>query len=57
MEALGKDLLKLVRDDMSEFSLLYSREKPDVRLAELGDDAVAIGAAVASGDASEVPHD
>ena len=57
MEALGKDLLKLVRDDMSEFSLLYSREKPDVRLAELGDDAVAIGAAVASDDASEVPHD
>ncbi len=56
MEALGKDLLKLVRDDMREFSLLYSREKPDVRLAELGDDAVAIGAAVASDEASEVSH-
>jgi len=56
MEALGKDLLKLIRDGMSEFSLLYSTQKPDLRLAELGDDAVAIGAAVASGNPDEVSY-
>ena len=54
MEALGKNLLKTVRNDMSEFSLLYQDKKPDLRLAALGDDAVAIGAAVASGSAKGV---
>lgn len=49
MEALGKDLLPLVREGMEEFSMSYRERKPDLRLAALGDDAVAIGAAVASG--------
>jgi glucokinase len=48
MEALGKDLLPLVRDGMKSNSLCYRERKPDLRLAALGDDAVAIGAAVAS---------
>ena len=48
MEALGKDLLPVVRDGMESFSMSYRDRKPDLRLAALGDDAVAIGAAVAS---------
>jgi glucokinase len=48
MEAMGDDLLPLVRRGMEEFSMSYRERKPDLRLAALGDDAVAIGAAVAS---------
>lgn len=48
MEAMGRDLLPLVRKGMEEFSMSYRERKPDLRLAALGDDAVAIGAAVAS---------
>ncbi|MBA3697449.1 MAG: ROK family protein [Planctomycetes bacterium] len=48
MEAMGDELLPLVRDGMTEFSMCYRERKPDLRLAALGDDAVAIGAAVAS---------
>lgn len=48
MEALGKELLPLVREGMGAYSMAYRTLKPDLRLAELGDDAVAIGAAVAS---------
>jgi hypothetical protein len=51
---LGKDLIKFVRNDMSKYSLLYRNLKPDIRLAALGDDAVAIGGAVASGEATSV---
>jgi glucokinase len=56
MEALGKDLVKLVRENMSEFSLLYGTKKPDFRLAKLGDDAGAIGAAIAGGQPEEVSY-
>jgi glucokinase len=48
MEAMGRELLPLVRSGMEEFSMSYRERKPDLRLADLGDDAVAIGAAVAS---------
>ena len=48
VEAMGHDLLPLVRKGMEEFSMSYRERKPDLRLAALGDDAVAIGAAVAS---------
>jgi glucokinase len=51
MEALGKELLPLVREHMKSYSMAYRTLKPDIRLAELGDDAVAIGAAVASASA------
>lgn len=50
VEAMGNVFLPIVREHIQEYSLLYSRRKPDVRLAALGDDAVAIGAAVASQD-------
>jgi glucokinase len=50
MEAMGKDLLPMVREGMTEFSMSYRERKPDLRLAALGDDAVAIGAAVASAE-------
>lgn len=48
MEALPRQALPLVRKSLIEHSLLYRRRKPDLRLAELGDEAGAIGAAVAS---------
>jgi glucokinase len=48
MEAMGRDLLPMVRAGMEEFSMAYRTLTPDLRLAALGDDAVAIGAAVAS---------
>jgi glucokinase len=48
MEAMGDELLPLVRDGLSEFSMSYRERSADLRLAALGDDAVAIGAAVAS---------
>jgi glucokinase len=47
VEALGKEMRKQVLDHFSTYSLLYHKKKPDIRLAALGDDAVAIGAAVA----------
>ena len=48
MEAMGRELLPLVRHGMAEFSMAYRDRTADLRLAALGDDAVAIGAAVAS---------
>jgi glucokinase len=48
MEALGRALLPEIRAHLVHYSLLYQRRRPDVRLAKLGDEAVAIGAAVAS---------
>ncbi len=48
MEAMGGTLLPMVRSGMSEFSMAYRDRVADLRLAALGDDAVAIGAAVAS---------
>jgi glucokinase len=48
MEAMGSQLLPLVRSGMAEFSMAYRERTADLRLAALGDDAVAIGAAVAS---------
>jgi len=47
MEALGKELLPVVRDGMRD-NVFYHDRKPDVRLAKLGDFAVAVGAAVHS---------
>lgn len=48
MEAMHRQILPLVRKSLIDHSMLYRRRKPDLRLAELGDDAGAIGAAVAS---------
>jgi hypothetical protein len=48
MEALGGELLSVVRGFLPDYSALFQRRKPTVRLAALGDDAVAMGAAVAS---------
>ena len=48
MEAMGRDLLPLVKKGMKEFSMSYRERAVDLRLAALGDDAVAIGAAVAA---------
>lgn len=50
-EALGKPLLTRLVSLMTETSVLYSRQKPRLVMAKLGDDAVAVGAAVAAGRA------
>lgn len=52
-ETLGKPLLKQVAEHMTGISVLYRRVKPNLVLAGLGDDAVAIGAAVLAGRAAE----
>lgn len=52
MEALHRQMLPVVRQSLIDHSLLYRQRKPDLRLAALGDDAGAIGAAVASTGAS-----
>lgn len=49
-EALGAPFLARVRAAMADGSALYARNPPDLRPAQLGDDAVAVGAAVAAGD-------
>lgn len=49
MEALGKQMVGDVRDGLAAACPFFRRDTPRVRLAELGDHAVAIGAAVASG--------
>ncbi len=49
MQALGRDLVPLVRRQLKGSCALYRRVAPDLRLAKLGDDAVAIGAAVLAG--------
>jgi len=51
-EALGKPLLPRVAARMAEISVLYRRNKPKLVMAALGDDAVAVGAAVAAGQAA-----
>ena len=49
-EALGAAFAEQVGNHLAGSSVLYTRNKPDIRLAVLGDDAVAIGAAVAAGE-------
>jgi glucokinase len=49
MEALGKIMLPLIHEQLHDYSLLYRDKRADIRLAGLGDDAVAVGAAVLSG--------
>jgi glucokinase len=51
-EALGKPLLPRIAAQMAETSVLYRRQTPKLVLAKLGDDAVAVGAAVAAGMAA-----
>lgn len=48
-ETLGKPLLPRISALMAETSVLYRRQRPKLVMAALGDDAVAVGAAVASG--------
>lgn len=50
-ETLGKPLLSQVAGRMAEISVLYRRHRPQLVMAQLGDDAVAIGAAVLAGRA------
>lgn len=49
VEGLGGSFLQRVAKSMAAGSALHARSAPDLRLAELGDDAVAVGAAVAAG--------
>ena len=51
-EALGKPLLPRLAGLMAETSVLYRRQRPTLVMARLGDDAVAVGAAVAAGRAA-----
>jgi glucokinase len=46
VEACGKRLLPLVAARMAEHAILYKRHRPRLVMASLGDDAVAMGAAV-----------
>jgi glucokinase len=48
-ETLGKPLLPRLAGMMAETSVLYRRQRPKLVMARLGDDAVAVGAAVAAG--------
>ena len=48
-ETLGKPLLPRLSVMMAETSVLYRRNRPKLVMAQLGDDAVAVGAAVAAG--------
>jgi len=48
-ETLGKPLLPRLAAMMAETSVLYRRQPPKLVMAGLGDDAVAVGAAVAAG--------
>jgi glucokinase len=48
-ETLGKPLLPRLTSMMAETSVLYRRQRPKLVMARLGDDAVAVGAAVAAG--------
>jgi glucokinase len=48
-EALGEAFVERVAGHVAGVGLLYARRRPDIRLAALGDDAVAVGAAVAAG--------
>lgn len=50
-EVLGKPMLPRLAERMAATSNLYRRNRPRLVMASLGDDAVAIGAAVASGEA------
>lgn len=47
-EALGPVLKPQLVNGMRERSMLYRRFRPEIRLAALGDDSVAVGAAVAA---------
>jgi glucokinase len=51
-ESLGQSFVSRVAHHLAGSSVLYTRNAPDLRLAVLGDDAVAMGAAVAGGDAT-----
>ena len=48
-ETLGRPLLPRLATMMAETSVLYRRQRPKLVMARLGDDAVAVGAAVAAG--------
>lgn len=48
-DVLGKPMLPRLAARMAETSILYRRAKPRLVMAALGDDAVAVGAAVAAG--------
>lgn len=49
-EELGQELQPLVEESLGPYTFYKANVHPRVRLAQLGDDAVAMGAAVASGD-------
>lgn len=49
-EALGKPFVRGVARELSRACMLHRRHRPRVVAAELGDDAVAIGAAVLAGE-------
>lgn len=49
MEAMGKKLLPGIASGMRSHCVLYRRHPPVLKLAALGDDAVAVGAAILSG--------
>lgn len=49
IEELGHDLLPIVQKELGQYSFYQRSTTPLIRLAQLGDDAVAIGAAVAGG--------
>lgn len=51
-ETLGRPLLARLAAMMAETSVLYRRNRPRLVAAKLGDDAVAVGAAVAAGRAA-----
>ncbi len=51
-DVLGKPMLPRLAARMAETSILYRRAKPRLVMAALGDDAVAVGAAVAAGQAA-----
>lgn len=50
VEAMGKGFLPRLATLMAETSVLYRRQRPNLVLARLGDDAVAVGAAVLAGE-------
>lgn len=52
-QALGKQMIGDVKEGLSASCPFFRRDVPRVKLAELGDHAVAIGAAVASGARKE----
>lgn len=52
IEAIGGAMLPTLRRSLPEISSFYARRRPELLLAALGDDAVAVGAAVLSMEAA-----